>query len=120
MPVPWPKLYRSVKSAIDKPCPYCGAIMRIGPRKTWPSRDHILPRALGGSLRTKLIVCQRCNENKQDFTLREWYAVLKARGDPRAKHVALTIVALYGWLGEQAYARVVGPRRYSIARRENR
>lgn len=110
------KLYRSIPSAIGKPCPYCRRPMQRGQGKnSEPSRDHIMPRRKGGTLAHKLICCKSCNEDKGDRTLWQWYAKLQTQKDWRAPNVAETIAALYEWLGHFAYMRIVGRGPSSVA-----
>lgn len=71
-----------------EPCPYCNNPMLFyTPRK--PTRDHVYPRALGGTLASsnRLIVCSPCNQDKADMTLEEFARALEGWRDARAKIV---------------------------------
>lgn len=72
-----------------KPCPYCERVMMSGSPKH-PTRDHIVPKAKGGTLENDncLVVCLICNGDKADMTLPEFAAWLARRGDRRAPIVA--------------------------------
>ena len=73
-----------------RPCPYCNEQMIIrlkGRRKAsdphFPTRDHVVPKALMPSMGT-LIVCRKCNNDKGAHMLSAWAELLSRRGDPRA------------------------------------
>lgn len=73
--------YRRIVTArpFDKPCVYCGrAIVPDDPMRQ-PTRDHIHPKALGGSNSYRNLVwcCFACNNLKGDMTLREWHVVMQ-------------------------------------------
>jgi 5-methylcytosine-specific restriction endonuclease McrA len=73
---------------IGKPCPYCGTTMtRKGPHRI--TRDHKQARSNGGQLtpENRLIVCQKCNSDKSNYSLGDWHETLRKGGDPRAPFV---------------------------------
>lgn len=75
-------------AAIGAPCAYCSAPM-MPPDKP-PTRDHVKPRAKGGTFadqRNRLLVCSPCNHAKGKRTLQQWLRVLVAASDPRAARV---------------------------------
>lgn len=66
-------------------CPYCSEAMS----DSWyeqPTRDHVVPKSRGGALGVSniVIVCRRCNLDKTDMLLSEFYGWLRQRSDPRA------------------------------------
>jgi 5-methylcytosine-specific restriction endonuclease McrA len=69
-----------LRAHVGLPCPYCGRPMEH------PTRSHIRPVRLGGSLtdRNKVIVCEPCNHDKGHHTLTDWARHLRRDGDPRA------------------------------------
>lgn len=73
-----------------KPCPYCGTIMRVDASKNaqnkpyFPTRDHVIPKSIMPG-QPRHIVCKKCNNDKDNRTLEEWFEVLKSRCDPRTK-----------------------------------
>ena len=82
-------VYRAEREAgLGKPCPYCSETMD---RIRSPSRDHVHPRSKGGSDHPSniLIVCKFCNNDKADYTLGQFYGMMIATEDPRAKVVEL-------------------------------
>lgn len=74
---------------IGKPCSYCGLPMDA------PTRDHIHPRRLGGTLDepNRAFTCDPCNSDKADMSLADWLAELRSAGDPRAPIVAAFVRA---------------------------
>jgi len=77
-----------LRRAKGRPCPYCGVPMtRQG--KYRATRDHVMPRALGHDLNNGncAIVCFRCNNEKADLTLEQWFYRLAHLSDRRALHV---------------------------------
>jgi 5-methylcytosine-specific restriction endonuclease McrA len=80
---------KELVAAIGTPCRYCGKPMDA------PTRDHILPRRMGGRLwrRNKVLVCNRCNSDKRGRSLLAWLYMLERRGDPRASIVAAMVEA---------------------------
>jgi hypothetical protein len=52
-----------------------------------PTRDHIMPRCLGGQ--KGIVVCHACNMEKSDRTPTEWLEYLDSTGDRRAGIVAM-------------------------------
>lgn len=71
-----------------KDCPYCGEMMLLGSRRR-PTREHVIPRHLGGTLSSwnKLIVCDPCNNDKGGKTLLEFARWLCRQRDRRAHRV---------------------------------
>lgn len=69
-----------------EPCGYCERPMdaRLFDRR--PTWDHIEPRSKGGSNRAANLirVCRRCNWDKADVTLLQFWFWLSDRNDPRA------------------------------------
>lgn len=65
-------------------CPYCRKVMNSSVMRQ-PTRDHIIPKAKGGSNApcNIAIVCRRCNYDKADRYLSEFYAWLRGYDDPR-------------------------------------
>jgi hypothetical protein len=80
---------KELVAAIGTPCRYCGKPMDA------PTRDHVLPRRMGGKLwrRNKVLVCTRCNSDKRGRSLLAWLDMLERRGDPRAAMVAAMVEA---------------------------
>ena len=71
-------------AAVGSPCAYCGDPMAL------PTRDHVRPRASGGTLAepaNRLLVCERCNRDKAAMSLLEFLAWLIRRQDGRAERV---------------------------------
>jgi len=71
-------------------CPYCHGMMRVPFRKkraqntdNFPTRDHVIPKSVMPGMGT-LIVCRKCNTDKRNYTLPEWYELLKNQCDARA------------------------------------
>lgn len=56
---------------------------------TRPTRDHCVPRSRGGTLSggNCVILCARCNGDKNDMTITEFHAMLHKAKDFRAKRV---------------------------------
>lgn len=65
-------------------CPYCGKLMMFGTPRV-PTRDHVYPRSLGGTLAesNRLIVCRPCNHDKSNMTLEQFARRLEAKRDER-------------------------------------
>jgi 5-methylcytosine-specific restriction endonuclease McrA len=80
---------KELVAAIGTPCRYCGEPMVA------PTRDHMLPRRMGGKLwrRNKVLVCTRCNSDKRGRTLLAWLYKLERHGDPRAAIVGAMVEA---------------------------
>lgn len=74
-----------LREAHGKPCPYCEKPMLFGTPNR-PTRDHVIPRAHGATLRPKnrLIVCSPCNADKGHKTLEEFAQWLTSTLDSRA------------------------------------
>ena len=68
-------------------CAYCDNMMA---GRRYPTRDHVVPSSRGGvnSIRNFAIVCQICNQDKDDLLLSEWLEELRRDRDPRAPIVA--------------------------------
>ncbi len=82
--------------AIGHECPYClDEMQKDGPKR--PSRDHIRPKMLGADLNggNRVIVCTKCNSDKNDKTLHQWLNELLRAGDSRAGVVADLICDLF-------------------------
>lgn len=84
-----------ISRCIGLSCPYCGIIMNTMPRgdgknnnyfNDIPSRDHVNPRIKGGG--PTIIVCIKCNGDKDNLSLIDWSHHLIRTHDPRAKIVA--------------------------------
>ena len=73
-----------VSSFAGSPCPYCLAMMSGAVQKQ-PTRDHVIPKSKGGSndVSNIAIVCRKCNHDKADSLMSEFYARLLAAGDIR-------------------------------------
>lgn len=69
---PWPVLGR---------CPYCHQGMTRQRGDNQRTRDHVVPKSMGG--RAVVWCCARCNEDKANWLLSEWHAILVAKNDPR-------------------------------------
>lgn len=81
-----------IMASHGKPCPYCKTMMKVDPGKRasrksyFPTRDHVVPKSVKpGS--PVLIVCQKCNSDKKNLTLPEWYKQLSQQSDPRASNI---------------------------------
>lgn len=75
-----------------KLCPYCERQMDIFHDKLMPTRDHIVPKIMGG--REKLICCRFCNQTKGHMMPDEWDAFRAAFArywtyTPRQRRAAL-------------------------------
>lgn len=109
------------------PCPYCNTVMAADPICRQPSRDHITPRARGGPDKASniIIVCRKCNGDKSDRILAEFYGWLRVAGDPRAEVISDLIHSSCGddralladfyadsgaWIVRNGYARKRAPR----------
>ena len=77
-----------------KPCPYCNDVMGE-PYRLQPTREHVVPRSRGGANHASniLIACRRCNTDKSDLSLAEFYGWLHLRKDVRAAVVCDVIHA---------------------------
>lgn len=78
-------------SVTETACCYCHLPFTLKRRKT---RDHVIPKSLGGTLIGA--ACSPCNTDKADKLLTEWYAELHEAGDPRAAIVGEIIVRCPG------------------------
>jgi hypothetical protein len=87
-------------------CPYCEQQMRISSagrrahyaknphhvvakahnNPDFPTRDHVIPRSVMPAQGT-IIVCRKCNLEKRNRTIAEWYIELRDNMDPRARVV---------------------------------
>lgn len=78
-----------------KPCPYCAEPMLIDQPRRFPTREHVLPRKLGGTnlQGNRLIVCATCNVQKGHKTLTEFLGWLLRRNDRRAIFIQAVIQA---------------------------
>lgn len=74
-------------------CPYCHNEMLIGTRH-YPSRDHVHPRHLGGTLHesNRLIACGPCNNSKGGLTLAEWADLKAKKGDLRGARILRALI----------------------------
>lgn len=73
-------------------CPYCGVIMQVKGRRAstkprFPTRDHVIPKSVMPAMGT-VIVCRKCNLDKGNRTVMEWYLHLQAIADPRSSFVS--------------------------------
>lgn len=59
-----------------KTCPYCQRTMDRGNARLQPTRDHVIPRVRGGTL--KIICCLACNGIKADMLPEVWAAFMAA------------------------------------------
>lgn len=74
-------VYSPLAHYAGRPCPYCGETMaKQGDMR--PSRDHVIPRSLGGQLSgwNRLVCCVGCNNTKGDLTLEEWWLLASNSG----------------------------------------
>lgn len=67
-------------------CPYCDREMDTGAADARRTKDHVIPRLLGG--KTIVFACLKCNHDKAALPPSEWHHLLQRAGDPRATHVA--------------------------------
>lgn len=80
-----PKSGERSKHQVGKPCAYCDTYM------TEPTRDHVLPRSRGYSLKdNKVWCCGPCNRHKGSRTLPEWLEALEKK--PELHKVRITKV----------------------------
>lgn len=63
-------------------CPYCGRAMKASikreNRHLFPTRDHVIPKSRGGTLKMSIRVCWECNGlkgNKDPFEWIEFIAI---------------------------------------------
>lgn len=79
------KIGRGLGRFNGKTCAYCLQPMHKSVGRK-PTRDHVYPRAMGGTLHVEnvLIACVICNEEKRDMTLQSWLSILESRDDARA------------------------------------
>ncbi len=81
---------------LEKPCAYCGDPMKK------PSRDHVIPRSHGYTLRNnKIWCCEPCNRHKSNRTLEEWLVVLQRRPAVHKKRIELVGAIVAARLGHQ-------------------
>lgn len=78
----WDDWQRDIRAARLKPppgegdpCGYCRRTMVRG-TETSPTRDHYLPRSLGGT--AIVMACYACNQQKGDMLPTEWDAFMAA------------------------------------------
>lgn len=64
------------KSHHGKPCPYCKRQMNLRDVRLEPTRDHVIPKSLGG--RAIVICCRQCNNIKGDMMPDIWAAYMLA------------------------------------------
>lgn len=83
-----PTSYSLLEAYRGSPCPYCKQPMWSDEGRK-PSRDHVYPRRLGGTLAASncLIVCSPCNGDKGSMTLEQWGHHLTITRDRRAQIV---------------------------------
>lgn len=62
----------------DLPCHYCNRIMVADDPLLTPTRDHVLPKAIGGRGRNRMVVwcCFACNNLKGDMHPDFWEAII--------------------------------------------
>jgi hypothetical protein len=98
-----------VQRSHGRPCPFCGVIMGKA-YQTNPTRDHVLPRSRGGDLTAgnRLVICRRCNGDKDNMTLLEFVGFLKERKDPRAGRVAQMILDIMSAVPTSLAKRLIG------------
>lgn len=60
-----------VRAHDEEECPYCGTRMSTKSQHRFPTRDHVVPQALGG--RIYVAVCRACNEAKGDKHPKFWF-----------------------------------------------
>jgi 5-methylcytosine-specific restriction endonuclease McrA len=87
-----------ITKARGRLCPYCGCKMLNG--QTRPTRDHLFPKAKGGSFVNgmRIMCCWKCNNDKADMTLEEFTVAMESCGDPRAAHLkAFVEKPITGW-----------------------
>jgi hypothetical protein len=80
-----------LRAAIGSPCAYCGEPMQF------PTRDHIRPRAKGGTFAepgNAAIACEPCNLDKGARSLMGWLVKLIEAGD--AKRAACVAAFMAG------------------------
>ena len=70
-------------------CAYCDTVMD-GKGGKAPTRDHVIPKAKGGTSDRAniLIVCRSCNGDKGCMSLEMFVRVLQFQRDSRAERVA--------------------------------
>lgn len=78
-----------VKWLNDYTCQYCGYNSRKSKEKRKLTKDHIVPRAKGGSdqLENLTCACLQCNQDKSDTLLEDWYKVAGKKRQPYIKKV---------------------------------
>lgn len=64
-----------LKRQHDKPCYWCRRPMRGESAKWRPTRDHVIPRALGGTIIK--IACFACNQLNGDMPAPLWVIILE-------------------------------------------
>ena len=79
---------RKAAKGEGKPCAYCGLKMVSSQARgdiRQATRDHIIPRSQGGSLKrsNRVHCCARCNFHKADMSLEDWLTLLRKHKDPR-------------------------------------
>jgi len=60
-----------VRAHDGQECPYCGTRMSTKSQWAFPTRDHVIPQAMGG--RFYVAVCRKCNEAKGDTHPKFWF-----------------------------------------------
>lgn len=64
------KKRRGASPRQSKTCAYCGVTMRQESEQLRPTKDHVVPKRLGG--RKKVAACNACNHAKGGMTPAEW------------------------------------------------
>lgn len=81
------KIKKSWKDRMREwPCFYCNKTSDLTDSNKRNTVDHIKARALGGPDQPDNAVacCPKCNVEKDQKTVEEWFAFLYEKGDPRA------------------------------------
>jgi 5-methylcytosine-specific restriction endonuclease McrA len=72
-------------------CPYCAEIMKVDSPTRRPTKEHPKPKSLGGTSEDCIIVCSKCNHDKDSKTLPEFLEWLKRQDDPRVSAVQVLV-----------------------------
>jgi hypothetical protein len=103
------------KAHHGKPCPYCKRQMNLQDARLTPTRDHAVPKSMGG--RSIVICCWQCNNIKANMMPDVWAAYMLAhpgwwmasKGERRRVMAALRVRARLSRIGPRRVPVIVPP-----------